>query len=315
MKPTDAAQKDRAEIGGCAVSIVLATFNRAYCLGRAIDSVLNQSFQNFELIVIDDGSTDDTKALVESYEDPRLRFFHNSANRGQTVCLNEGIRAARAPLIAFQDSDDEWLPHKLEKQVAAINAAPERVGVVYCDRWRVDGEEKTWSHAPHFTPEDGLVYVRALDGELHNIANQCLLIRRECFENSGYFDENIRRHVDMELIIRLSEKYLFLHLSDPLVNYYITDDSISKRGEEVAINTWETIVAKHHKGYRSLPAAFAKRAYWIGSFHMRASNGSKGRAYLGRAFRAQPMTLRYAMAYLISCFGPGLYNYIHQRLH
>ena len=146
-----------------AVSIILPTYNRAYCLRRSIDSVLRQTFGDFELIVIDDGSKDDTKALVEGYDDPRLRYVHNHDNQGQTKRLNQGISLARAPLIAFQDSDDEWLPEKLEKQVTALRAAPPNVGVVYVDRWRIgDRGEKTLAQAVHIMPEDGFYYEAGL---------------------------------------------------------------------------------------------------------------------------------------------------------
>ena len=307
------SKKDTSEIDAYAVSIVLPTYNRAYCLRRAIDSVLNQTFRDFELIVIDDGSTDETKELIESYDDPRIVFLHNLENRGASACLNDGIRVARAPLIAIQDSDDEWLPKKLEKQVATMRAAPEDVGVVYCDRWRIEGAAKVWSRAPHFTPDDGLIYGAALSGSVYNIANQCLLIRRYCFENVGYFDENIRRHLDLELLIRISSKYLFLHIPEALVNYYITNDSISKKGEEISINTWEIIVEKHLGRLKDYPKALAKRSYWIGSYHMRSANTLKGQRYLAIAFRASPTNPRYAAAFLMSLFGSAAYRFLYSR--
>ena len=122
LRREDGAKAGDEGSGPCAVSVILASYNRAYCLHRAIDSVLDQTFRHLELIIVDDGSTDDTKALVESYDDPRIVFLHHQRNRGLTICLNEAIRAARAPLIAIQDSDDEWLSEKLEKQVAVMRA-------------------------------------------------------------------------------------------------------------------------------------------------------------------------------------------------
>ena len=302
-------------LGPYAVSVILATYNRAYCLRRAIDSVLNQTFRDFELIVIDDGSADDTKALVEGYDDPRLVFFHNSENRGASYRLNEGIRVARAPLIAFQDSDDEWLMDKLEKQVAAMRAAPAGTGVVYCDRRRIaDGGEPTVSPAVHITPEDGLIYDWALNGGVFNTATQSLLIKRECFDVVGAFDPRVPVLNDLELLYRLSKVYFFQRVAEPLVNYYISDDALSRRGEGTAIDNWEVIYEKYRDDLSRLPARKAKLAYWIGSFNMRASHAAKGRAYLAEALRTQPLHPRYFVAYLLGCLGSRVYGFIHRRL-
>jgi glycosyltransferase involved in cell wall biosynthesis len=303
-----------SQLGDCAVTVVLPTYNRAYCLRRSIDSVLNQTFSNFELIVIDDGSTDNTAELLASIDDPRLRVLRHPTNKGVSAAINSGIRAAASDVIALQDSDDEWLPEKLAKQVSAITSAPAEVGVVYTDRWRIDGAEKTWSRAPHFMPKDGLIYQAALNGAIYNMANQCLMIRRKCFDQIGYFDENIRRHIDKEILIRLSLKYLFIHIPEPLVNYYVTEDSISKKGEAESINAWEIIVAKHLDALKAHPKALAQRTYWIGSYHMRSGDKAKGRFYLTKAFRTHPVNLRYAAAFFASRLGPFAYRYLYQRL-
>ena len=112
-----------------AVSVVVPTYNRAGTLPRALKSVLNQDFTDFELIVVDDGSTDDTTAAVKELDDPRIRYIQQD-NAGVATARNTGIRAARAEFIALLDSDDEWLPGKLGAEVAALRAAPARTGFV-----------------------------------------------------------------------------------------------------------------------------------------------------------------------------------------
>lgn len=298
----------------CAVSIILPTYNRAYCLRRSIDSVLRQTFADFELIVIDDGSTDDTEALVESYDDPRIVFLRHADNQGQTKRLNQGIRSARAPLIAFQDSDDEWLPEKLEKQVAAMRAAPPTVGVVYVDRWRiVDGGETTLSQAVHITPEDGLFFKTALNSGIFNTATQCLLVRRECFERVGGFEERIRQLNDLEMLMRLSKTYLFLHVPEPLVNYYVSSDSMSSGGEAVNIKSWEVIFEKYRADLRHNRPRLGQLAYWIGSFHMRTDDSDKGRRFLRTALQAQPFNARYLMANCLALLGVPVYRYVYRN--
>ena len=110
------------------VSVIIPTYNRAHLVGRAIRSVLNQTYQDFEIIVVDDGSTDNTEEVVKSFNDPRIRYIRHEKNRGGSAACNTGIRAARGEYIAFQDSDDEWLPEKLEKQMQVFENTPTGVG-------------------------------------------------------------------------------------------------------------------------------------------------------------------------------------------
>jgi glycosyltransferase involved in cell wall biosynthesis len=108
------------------VSVIIPTFNRAYCVGSAIDSALKQTHRNTEILVLDDGSTDGTRDLVkQSYSgDPRVRYFHHE-NRGVTATRNRGISLSRGDFVALLDSDDTWSPWKLELQLACLESQPE----------------------------------------------------------------------------------------------------------------------------------------------------------------------------------------------
>src|SRR6478672_2666674 len=112
------------------VSVIMPVYNGAAFVSRAIDSVLRQTVRDLELIVVDDGSTDDTREVVTAITDSRLRYIHQQ-NRGPSVARNNGIRAASAEWIAFLDSDDYWLPTKLEAQLARAREVPD-AGVIYC---------------------------------------------------------------------------------------------------------------------------------------------------------------------------------------
>jgi glycosyltransferase involved in cell wall biosynthesis len=304
---------DRAAQADCEVTVLLATYNRAYCLGRAIESILNQTFRNFELIVIDDGSTDDTAALVASYDDPRLRYVRHEDNRGQARRLNEGVRASKAPYVAIQDSDDEWLPTKLQREVEVMRTLPPSVGVVYVNRWRyeLDGRKHLW-RSPHHRPEDGLVFDRALDDSVSFIGPQASLIRREAIEKAGFMDETLVRNKDWELFVRISKYYLFYHIDEPHVNYFVSSDSYSAMGEKAGVASLEQIFFKHLDEFRKNPPLLAKRAYWIGSYHMRDGEASKGRAFLWRAVRAQPFNPRYLAAALVSLLGQGSFQRLYR---
>ena len=120
------------------VSVLVATYNRARVLCRAVQSVLSQTFDDFELVIIDDCSTDGTPIATAAFDDPRISVLRHPENRGQGAAFNTGLLHARGEYIAFLDDDDEWMPTKLEKQVALMEAATETVGLVYCWTDRLD---------------------------------------------------------------------------------------------------------------------------------------------------------------------------------
>lgn len=213
---------DRDRTAPPAVSIILPTYQRAALIGRAIASVLAQTVADFELLVVDDGSTDDTAATVARIADPRLRYLRGERNRGAGAARNLGIRESRAPLLAFQDSDDEWVPTRLARHLAVLADAP-AVGVVYSDmeRLHVDGRR---AYFPSPDVEPG----RLLDPatgfyQVCGIGIQSTLIRREWLAAVGGFNEAFPALEDLELFVRLSRATRFHHIREPLVRYHETD--------------------------------------------------------------------------------------------
>lgn len=207
---------------GPSVSVVIPTYNRAPLLGRSVRSVLAQSFEDFEVIVVDDGSTDETAAVVEACGDQRVRYVRLPRNVGAGAARNAGVRAARGRFLAFQDSDDEWLPSKLAKQLEVFGRGPARLGVVYSDMRliRADGTE-TYFAAPRVLA-GRLIDPATRFYQVHNLGIQSAVIRRECLEAAGRFDERLPTFEDLEMFIRLSRHCDFRCLPEPLVNYYDT---------------------------------------------------------------------------------------------
>ena len=113
------------------VSVIIPTYNRAHLLPRALESVLAQTFEDLEVLVVDDGSTDGTEAVVTGYDD-RVRYLRQPQNAGVSAARNRGLREARGEFVAFLDSDDEWFPEKLARQVERFRELPDRVGLLYC---------------------------------------------------------------------------------------------------------------------------------------------------------------------------------------
>src|SRR6056297_1399486 len=114
------------------VSVIVPTYNRADSLPRTIDSVLAQTHDDLELVVVDDASTDDTETVVERYEDDRVTYLEHATNRGGSAARNTGIRASDGDYVAFLDSDDEWHPEKLERQVRELESRSEEWVAAYC---------------------------------------------------------------------------------------------------------------------------------------------------------------------------------------
>ena len=203
------------------VSVILPTYNRAQLIMRSIKSVLDQTYGNFELIVIDDGSTDDTERVMSSFVDKRVRYIRYEKNSGAAVARNVGVNSARGKYIAFQDSDDAWMPEKLEKQMKAFESAGSDLGVVYTDMLLVseNGLANYWQ-SPEIDSSD-IVDKKRREYQVFNIGIQSVLIKKECFNKVGLFDERFPRFIDLELLIRLSKDYRFFHIKEPLVRYHI----------------------------------------------------------------------------------------------
>jgi glycosyltransferase involved in cell wall biosynthesis len=204
------------------VSVVIPTRNRAELIGRAIRSVLAQTMSDLELIVVDDASTDATVAAVQQFEDSRLRNVRLPENGRQSRALNEGIGRARAEWVAFLDDDDEWLPHKLEAQLARLSEAPD-ASAVYC-RCKVMTSEglrgpMTRSALPEGDITDALLSRRML------ITPSGYVVRREALFSVGGFDEALFASQDMDLWLRLCQAgHRFVIVPGPLFIYHAEDN-------------------------------------------------------------------------------------------
>ena len=210
-----------------AVSVVLPTYNRAALLGRAIGSVLGQSYTDFELLVIDDGSTDETSDVVAGFSDRRIRYISLAHNTGAGAARNVGIRLARGKFLAFQDSDDEWLPSKLAKQMSAFERGSLRLGVVYSDMQRIMGDGTTTYFAAPSVTSERLIDPAVRFYQVSNLGVQSTVIKREYLDAAGHFNEDLPAFEDLEMFIRLSRRCEFHLLREPLVKYYDTQ-GISK---------------------------------------------------------------------------------------
>lgn len=211
------------------VSVIIPTYNRAYVIARAVQSVLEQTYANFELLIVDDGSTDDTKQIIEYVDDDRIRYICLEKNSGASHARNVGIQMAECEYIAFLDSDDEWMPEKLERQMQIIRQAPETVGLVYC---RMSGVNRKGEVS--FCPDLDIAKER-LEGNLFSvlmkenmIGTPTVLVRKKCLEQSGGFDESLTCIEDWELFLRIAQEWEIAIAEETLVRVHVSETSVSQ---------------------------------------------------------------------------------------
>ena len=267
------------------VSIVLPTYNRSALIRRSIQSVLCQTESRFELIVVDDASSDDTRTVVEAIDDPRVCYVRQETNRGPGAARNEGIRRARGSLVAFQDSDDEWLPEKLEKQVATLEAAGPGVGVVVCDMLRIHASGESSYHRTPDVVRGRLLSPRTGYYQTFAVGIQSALIRRELCGEIGGFDPEMRWFEDSELFLRLAQITEFRRLPEPLVRYFESGGLVADHRAEIG-GRWRTLRRHLLPLLRESPAFVAREALLLS---VKRLGGRLTINWRGRPFGPEPI--------------------------
>ena len=197
------------------VSVIIPTHNRASALRRAVQSVLGQAFSDYEVIVVDDGSTDDTSDVIAGFG-PRVQYVRQES-KGPSAARNLGIRRSTGRYVAFLDDDDEFLPGKLEVQAAFMEDAPD-FGMTYS---AVEAVDESGRVVPDYYPTSlsGWIYRDIVFG--CSIATPTVMIRREVLSDVGPFDEKMRIGEDMDLWRRVSRRYPIGLIRQPLSRIYI----------------------------------------------------------------------------------------------
>ena len=234
------------------VSVVMPAFNVGWCVGRAVDSVLSQSLDERELVVVDDGSTDDTADVLASYGDA-IRVIRQP-NAGMSAARNAGIRQSRGSLVAFLDADDWWHAEKLQRQVDLMRGHPE-LGFCSTAARVVNPEGKllnVW-HCPGPTAD----MLQTLFAENAAIAGGCsaVMVRRELLDRVGLFDESLRGFEDPDLWIRLAAVTGYACIDEPLVEILRREHSVSRNLEHMR----KAALASLRKNRDLLPARPARR--------------------------------------------------------
>lgn len=196
-------------------SVIIPSYNRIEVLPRAIDSVLKQSYENFELIIVDDGSTDQTSEYLSQLKDSRIKTVFQE-NKGVATARNKGSQIAQGKWLAFLDSDDEWLEHKLSSQYNYINNH-RNVPLVHGEELWVRNGKRVNPKKKH-QKAGGDQFQRSL--ELCVISPSTAVINKDIFKEIGLFDPNFIVCEDYDLWLRLTCQYLVGFISDPLIIKY-----------------------------------------------------------------------------------------------
>lgn len=212
------------------VSVIIPTYNRISTLPAAIESVLRQTYKNLEVILVDDGSTDGTENYVRGLVDTRVRYIKNTGRHGPAAARNLGVRLAVGEYVAFQDSDDEWHPEKLEKQMPLLLRSEEGIDLVYCEFTRYYGDIRQETVPSKDLPsayKKGDILPILLQQPL--VSTQTIVVKRNCFELAGGFNEDLETFEDYEFTVRFSQKHRFGFVEESLVKVNDSPDSVDKR--------------------------------------------------------------------------------------
>lgn len=206
------------------VSVVIPTYNRAHLIRRAVASALAQTHGELEILVVDDGSQDETAAIVAAIGDPRVHFIQRERNGGASACRNTGIARATGDFVAFLDSDDEWLPTLVEHQLAVLANRGPAYGIVYGGRIEVDGPGKETSSAVGKDLPGGLAAIEDLFIAAR-ITPSNLIVRRSVFERVGVLDDDLASGEFYGLLIRALERQIGMAFDPaPLVRRFAQPD-------------------------------------------------------------------------------------------
>jgi glycosyltransferase involved in cell wall biosynthesis len=243
------------------VSVIMPNFNKEEYIAQAIESVLSQEFEDWELIIVDDNSTDNSRNVIDKFQDGRISKIYLAQRVGVSKARNIGIRKAKGELVAFLDSDDIYTPDKLSLQVARYRDFGDQQAIIYSDWFSIrNGKVETQSHFPRGAPQaEGMILDYLLASR--SIVNSALLIPKRDFETVGYYDEHLKVAEDLEMLYRLALKFPFAIVKKPIYGYRIGIRSTSTEASHESYLSHVKILEKYIKLCTFRSKDLERRAY------------------------------------------------------
>ncbi len=297
------------------VSIIIATFNREKLLKEAIESVLVQTYSDYELLIIDDGSIDNTQTMVQSFDSPKIKYIYQK-NKGRSAARNVGLNLAKGKYITFLDSDDLYLPNKLMTQVNYLDAHP-HVGMIYTSAYCMDEDGNKLAH--HYKADaSGSIYKKIAFFMPVTITLPTVMVRQNIIRQVGGFDEKMYRFEDTDMWRRLS-KITHIHAIDEFSCKLRTHQD----NQLLSQNPIEIIKALHYYSNKILDED--KEIHWltkyrgIGILYHHYANAffrvpewhQHGKELLQYAYRYWPLCKARGLIYRIKDFCKKLISYFN----
>ncbi len=293
------------------ISVLIPAYNREDTICRAIKSVTNQTFTDFELIIVDDGSQDGTIEAVSTIPDPRIKVIRHPKNLGEAEARNTAVKSASGRYIAFLDLDDEWLPEKLSRQMQVIQSKPEGIianvsGYFLYDEYNVQRRE--------IPPKPGSWYKFLLMGLGPGPTN--LVVSKEAFDKIGYFDPSLPRYTDWDWLLRFTRLYPLTVTPEPLSVIYRAPLPQAKVVEQAA----RQFLQKHTRDFQQFGyygrIAKGKRYLEVSIYYYLEGKKADGWKWLSKALIQSPfqrpgMYLRILDALLGISLVPAILRILH----
>jgi glycosyltransferase involved in cell wall biosynthesis len=256
-----------------AVAVVIPTYNRNSKLQRAVDSVLRQTYENWELYVVNDAPENSIQDVIP--DDDRIERIQHDENKGAPAARNTGIKMGKTPYIAFLDDDDAWKPEKLERQVNVFQELSRDYGLVYTGRDIIENDSVVKTHHPNAT---GDVFTELLGGNF--IPSETPMIRRECIEQIGGFDTELESSQDCDLWLRIARYYKVSAVPDSLaIAYQGHEDRISKNMRRKYSGKMR-FINKYREDLKENPAAMSTHLKQLGFYTMLINKPAESRRHL-----------------------------------
>jgi glycosyltransferase involved in cell wall biosynthesis len=271
------------------VSVIIPTYQRSHWVSEAIESVLAQTFKDYEIIVVNDGSTDNTVEVLNQFQD-KIKIIEQE-NKGGSAARNIAIKNSQGLYIAFLDDDDLWLPSKLEKQIALLEFN-HKIGLIYSDMFwfnenGVFPNTKAQVSSLHLARLYWMHFLN-LDSLTCPISST-VIVRRQALDEIGLFDESLTNCHDYDLWLRIGEKWLFYYLDDPLTMHRLSDTNITKNRERLLVSLLRVKekALDRHPDYRRLSANMLHKGFYrhyltLADLYLNRSEGEKARDVIRR---------------------------------
>ncbi|MCO6049120.1 glycosyltransferase family 2 protein [Mesorhizobium sp. RP14(2022)] len=280
------------------VSVILPTYNRSDSLCRAAKSVLDQSYADLELIVVDDASTENIEAVVRQWNDERVRLVRRAANGGAAAARNTGLAHAKGRFIAFQDSDDIWLPGKLDRQMKLLATLPPSVGAVTGSKLLYRSGNRQRRVLPQVSVEPAPENAISLECDQlehllweNRLSVQNALFRRDCYPCDEWFDPRAKANEDWDFAVRLARRTkIFEHL-EPVVLAFASADSVSSSNRRQHIGAVR-LMKKNKDLKPRFPQHFSYNEFYLGRFLAATGKPRLGFRFVAAALVAYPSLLK-----------------------